>query len=403
MSAIADTHTVVDVDSHITEPPDLWTSRVSTRWGDLVPHVARDPKSGRERWFVGETKLPSVASTALAGWSEFPPSHPPTLAEADPAAWRNKERLQRMDEYGLAVQLLYPNILGFQSALFISLGEKELANACVAAYNDFLAEFCSIAPTRLVPLMMLPYWDMEATLAELKRAKNLGHKGIVFGANFQAVGLPGIADEYWNPLYESAQELELSLNFHIGISAKTLEDMRAMQRTIIGNKEAYVKESALMMLGNANSIADLTLGGVCERFPHLKFVSVESGATWLPFVLQSFDWQWLNSGAHDAMPDRLMPSEYFRRQIYGSFWFESDLLDETLQLYEDNFMFETDFPHPTSLSPGPASYSPHPREVLDRLGKLPERVLTKVLTSTAVKVYGLELPDGRNASQNGGV
>ena len=145
-----------------------------------------------------------------------------------------------------------------------------------------------------------------------------------------------------------------------------------------------------MMIGNASSIADVTLGGVCERYPELKFVSVESGTSWLPFVLDSLDWQWLNSGGHDAFPDRLLPSEYFRRQIFGSFWFETTMLKQALELFPDNFMFETDFPHPTSLSPGPASYADQPREVLERLSSLDHTLLGNVLHDNAARVYGLD-------------
>ena len=70
-------------------------------------------------------------------------------------------------------------------------------------------------------------------------------------------------------------------------------------------------------------LADLIFGGVCHRFPELKFVSVESGVGWLPFILEGFDWQWRNSGIWREHPEyELLPSEYFRRQIYGCFWFE---------------------------------------------------------------------------------
>ena len=70
-------------------------------------------------------------------------------------------------------------------------------------------------------------------------------------------------------------------------------------------------------------IADLIFGGVCHRFPDLKLVSVESGVGWIPAALETFDWQWRNGGVRDEHPEYdLLPSEYFRRQIYGCFWFE---------------------------------------------------------------------------------
>jgi hypothetical protein len=109
------------------------------------------------------------------------------------------------------------------------------------------------------------------------------------------------------------------------------------------------------LLNNAEAIADVIMSGVCKRYPGLKFVSVESGFGWVPAFVESMDWQWLNSGASKAYPDYEMPSEYFRRQVFGMFWFEHDAVRRIMDLYPDNLMFETDFPHPTSLSPGPAS------------------------------------------------
>lgn len=169
--------------------------------------------------------------------------------------------------------------------------------------------------------------------------------------------------------------------------------MKDFQRQIVNSKANYVKDSALMYVGNANTIADIILTGVCDRFPRLKFVSVESGASWLPFLVESLDWQWLNSGAKEAYSDRLMPSEYFRRQVFGSFWFERDLLRPSIELYPNNLMFETDYPHPTSLSPGPASYADNPRSVIEsQLRGLPHETISKVLHDTAAEIYHLTSP-----------
>src|SRR6476469_13718 len=100
---------IIDVDSHVSEPVDLWTTRVSTsRWGDRVPHVRRDPTSGEDFWFVGDRRLSGVGVAAIAGWEDYFPSHPPTLGQADPGSFDPVARLQRMDEYGIHAQLLYP-------------------------------------------------------------------------------------------------------------------------------------------------------------------------------------------------------------------------------------------------------------------------------------------------------
>jgi predicted TIM-barrel fold metal-dependent hydrolase len=153
----------------------------------------------------------------------------------------------------------------------------------------------------------------------------------------------------------------------------------------------YAKLSCLAMLGNAEAIVDVILSGVCHRYPGVNFVSVESGYGWLPSFVESMDWQWLNSGAAKAYPEREMPSVYFRRQVFGMFWYERDCVRRLFDLYPDNIMFETDFPHPTSLSPGPASSAKNPRDVVrETFAGVPEDIARKILWGNAARVYHLD-------------
>jgi uncharacterized protein len=381
---------VADVDSHIIEPPDLWTSRVSKKWGDEVPHVKYHERRREDWWYVGSRKLYGVGAFAQAGWPEFPPSHPRTLADALPAAVDPAERLAYLDSIGVYYQVLYPNILGFHSHVFLNELPHELSTECVRAYNDWLVEFSSADPRRLIPMMMLPFWDIEASVAEMRRAYGIGHKGVLFAARYDKVGLPRLIDDYWEPLLSQAQDMDLTLNFHVGFLATDDETKLAADQS---RKMEYARDTTLNLLGNAQNIAEVVLSGVCHRYPRLRFVSVENGAGWLPFLAESMDWQWLNVGAHKEYPDRLLPSEYLYRQIYGMYWFEQESVRSAIDRLGDNLMFETDFPHATSLSPGPASESPNPTVIIARsLGGLPDRVAGQILQHTATRLYHLDPP-----------
>lgn len=388
--ALCERYAVADVDSHIIEPPDLWTSRVSGAWGDMVPHVKED-RRGEERWYIGDRKLFGVGAFAQAGWPEFPPSHPRRWSEALPAAVDAQERLAYMDEAGVYYQLLYCNILGFHSHVFLKEMDTALATECVRAYNDWLAEFASADRRRLIPMMMLPFWDIEASVAEMRRAHALGHKGILFAARYDKVGLPRLMDDHWEPLLSQAQEMDLSLNFHVGFLASSDDLKGAVDQS---RKLDFTRESSLVLLGNAQNIAEVVLSGVCHRYPRLNFVSVENGAGWLPFLAEAMDWQWRNVGAHKDYPDRLLPSEYLRRQVYGMYWFEREAVRSVIDQLEDNLMFETDFPHATSLSPGPASESPSPRVVMEEsLAGVRDEAVGKILQHTATRLYHLDPPE----------
>jgi predicted TIM-barrel fold metal-dependent hydrolase len=122
-------------------------------------------------------------------------------------------------------------------------------------------------------------------------------------------------------------------------------------------------------------------------------VSVESGVGWVPFALEHLDWQWLNCGVPREHPEYdLLPSEYFKRQMFGCFWFERASVRSAIdQMGPDWVLYESDFPHPTSMAPGPATAAVEPREYIAReLGDLSPAVLRKILHDNAATLYHLE-------------
>jgi predicted TIM-barrel fold metal-dependent hydrolase len=381
---------IIDVDTHLVEPPDLWTSRLPSRYGDLVPHVRWDDKHGDEAWFIGDDRLAAVAGAAQAGWPEFPPDHPPRWSDADPVTWDPKLRLGRMDEYGIHAQVLYPNVAIFNSSMLQRVDDPELQLSFVRAYNDYQTEFASAAPDRLLPMTSLPFWDLDATLAEIERCAAAGHRGIVFSQEPGAFGLPRLTDRHWDPMWASAEEKGLAVNFHIASGDMSLlNDTGHPDNGVHAN---YASIGVSFFMGNARTIAQLICGGICHRFPELNFVSVESGVGWIPFALDALDWQWKNCGVTKEHPEyELLPSEYFRRQIYGCFWFERDTALAAIDILgDDNILYETDFPHPTSMSPGPASAAVAPNEFLaTAFADLPEPTLRKILHDNAARIYHL--------------
>ena len=397
MTDIADIP-IIDVDAHVTEPADLWTSRLSSAYQDLAPRVVWRAEDKEHRWLVGDTMLQSVGAFAMGGWREPYPYSPSNFDDMDPAAFDARARLERMDEFGLEAQVLYPNLLGFDTQIFLQLG-PEVALACVQAYNDFLVEWASADAKRLIPVMCLPHWDVDAALKELDRCHRAGHRGILLAANYEKIGAANIAEDVWEPVLKEAEERGLSANFHIGFNQLSAADIarlwggrtRASMEIAPPDVLATIKVQATSFLGNAQAIVDIIVNGVCERYPRLQFVSVESGFGYVPFVLQALDWQWNNDGGSRANPKlTLLPSEYFERQIYTTFWFEQPPT-EWLVRYQDRLMFETDFPHPTSLTPGPWSSAKPARETAQRaLRDVAPSVARKILYDNAAHLYRVD-------------
>jgi predicted TIM-barrel fold metal-dependent hydrolase len=382
---------VIDVDTHIVEPYDLWTARIPRSYGDRIPHVVFDETAQKDLWVAGGTVLGAAASAAQAGWKDAPPYHPPSLDVVAKGLYDNVERLKLMDEYGIHAQILYPNVAGFGAGRFSDMDDSGLALLLLQAYNDFLVDWCSVATDRLVPVMALPFWDIDVAIAEMIRCKDNGHRGLIFSQAPQFFGQPALGDPHWDRLWAAAQEMEMPVNFHIGGG-----DMSGVNllHASSGPASNYASFPVTFFVDNTKTIATLIGSGICHRFPDLKFVSVESGVGWLPFVTEALDWMWVECAVTKEHPEyELLPSEYFRRQIYGCFWFEhGPSLSAAIEtLGADNILYETDFPHPTSMSPGPASSAVPAKDfIANELGHLPEPVLQKILHDNAAKLYGLD-------------
>jgi uncharacterized protein len=389
---IADQYAVIDCDTHLVEPPDLWTSRMPKKWGNVIPHV-ETLADGSEHWFTGDLKLSAAAGAgAFIGWDHFPPDCPTRWSDVDVSAWDAKARLARMDEYGIHAQILYPNV-GLCNGGFIQGEGRQLRIEMLKVYNDYQTEWSSIAPDRFVPITVLPFWDLQATIGEIQRCAEMGHRGIIFTQDPGAFGQPVLTDRYWDPMWATAQELGLPVNFHTATGDLTLYALpqnRGIPASGRHANEAVTGVSSFM--ANAHTMSSLICSGVCHRFPELSFVSVESGVGWLPFAMDAIDWRWLNCGVAKEHPEYdLLPSEYFKRQIYGCFWFERENVEFAIErLGSTNILYETDFPHATSMTPGPASVGVNPREYMDDvLGKLPPEALRNVLHDNAARIYHL--------------
>src|SRR6266481_529495 len=87
---------------------------------------------------------------------------------------------------------------------------------CVQIYNDWQTEWASADARRLLPITSLPFWDVAAAVKEARRCAAMGHKGILFTGEPQSLGQPLLGDQQWNPLWETAVELDEPISCHIG-------------------------------------------------------------------------------------------------------------------------------------------------------------------------------------------
>ena len=381
---------VIDNDTHVSEPPDLFSSRLPSKWKDDAPKIIRNEDSGYEVWAIGDAgeAVVPVGHAACAGWHEPFPAAPPGFADIPKAAHDATARLEYMDSLRIWAMALYPNVSGFGSQAFLDLKDPALMLACVQAYNDFLIDWCEPAPERFIPICSTPFWDVEAAVKEIERCAKTGHKGVLFTGAPQDHGMPSLASPHWYPIWDVAQSLDMPVSFHIGSGEFTGKEWTAERMELYDMGGINAMTSIGLFLDNGRQIVDLLYSGILPRYPNLKFVSVESGIGFLPFLLEAADHTFDYGQVWKQRPEfKMKPSEYFYRQVYGCYWFEElapkQLADSPLV---DNVLFETDYPHPVCL------YGDVREKIEASLEGVSGDVRRKLLFDNAAKLYKVDAP-----------
>ena len=385
---------IFDTDTHFTEPPDLWTSRLGKKWGDEeVFHVRWDEGSQMEWWYLRDKQVIPAWAGAMYGWKSDHFSYPPTHRDIHPATHDRDARLKAMDDSHVRVCILYPNVGGIDPSR-LAAAPAELSFEHLRVYNDFLLEWTAPAADRFLPMAVVPFWDIKETVREIERVVGTRHRGIIMTGMPHRHGQPYLGDPHWDPLWAICQESGLSISFHVG-SGGVGEHAAPERMRVDGPAAGLARSTTAVFLDNGHQVTDLLLCGVLARFPELNFTSVESGIGWLPFVLESCDYHFKKYRVWREKPEfgDALPSDLFRRQVYVNYWFERLEPWHIDALGADHILFETDFPHPTSL------YGEEVDQALrNGLDQLSPDVQEKILWRNAAKLYKYEA--GREVLHN---
>jgi predicted TIM-barrel fold metal-dependent hydrolase len=379
---------VIDNDTHYTEPPDLWSSRAPGKFKDKMPYMKT--VNGQSLWFVEGDKPWGMVGTTVVGTGGEKFRGKLSIAsfeEMDEAAYMVEPRLKVMDRMGVWAQIVYPNAGGFGATKFLSISDPEMRIECCKIYNDAVAEWQADSGGRLFPQAFLPFWDIDATLKEVRRIyEELHLTGVTMTDKPEVFDLPDYGQPIWDPLWELINELKIPIDFHIGAGMKTfaLDDFAWGS---FGPQRKLASIATLMYMSNAYMVNCFMLSGLFDRYPNLKLVSVESGCGWVPFVLEAAEYQWDEMAPDEAKELQRRPTEYFKDHIYATFWFEDFGVKHFIEMVgADNLLFETDFPHPTCLYPESQA---HLAKVLQRLEP---GVRRRVVQDNSKELYKIPLP-----------
>jgi predicted TIM-barrel fold metal-dependent hydrolase len=363
-------------------PKDLWSSRLPAKYASICPHV--EERQGQAVWLSG--------NRVWGGWrgmaSRRPPTPPPYFTALERGGYPDlsemrpgtaKLRLEDMDRDGVYAQFIFGPITSIVEE------QEDFRDACHRAYNDWLAEFCAVAPDRFMGVPVLPWSPLSATAELIRLAKD----GRFKQANLPLAGMtPGIQDPAWEPLWRTLEETGMILSFHVTVFVVG----RQPDDPAAGTPAGTFSATKNFVAGFLGSFVDLFAWGILERHPGLKIVLAEAGAGWLPWVIQELDYRhwrlweakeyWADKGGI-ALKEK--PSDLFKRQIYPTF--QEDRVAVALSDFfgPDNLLWGSDYPHPDSVWPDSRG------AIARQMGHLTPAMRKKLTHDNAAKLYGLSI------------
>jgi predicted TIM-barrel fold metal-dependent hydrolase len=298
------------------------------------------------------------------------------------AAWDNRRRgqlgaepkgpsdqLAAMDADGIDVMVMYPT-----AALSVgSIREFDFATEVARAYNDWLYQFCRANPARLKFVALIAPQDVAAAAEELERAvTERGAVGAMLPTNVPM--RPDWGHAYFDPIYATAERLNVGLSFHAGVFESVGE--QRFSQFISVHTVAHPFEQIMALCGSI-------YGGVFERFPRLRLAYLESGIGWVPYMMDRMNEEYEKRGTEDAPLLSRPPSEDITggRVFFGVECEEKTIPDAMRWGLEDTILYSSDYPHWDTDWP-------HTTSAVQGRTDLSDSVKRKFLCENALRFYG---------------
>ena len=390
---------IVSVDDHVVEPSHVWEQWLPEKYRAAGPHIERKGLAGMKHigggtyelefdddapqadcWVFDGQILPHKRHVAAVGFDRDDMTLSPiTYDEMRPGCYEPKARVDDMLMNHVEASVSFPTFPRFCGQTFLEATDRDLGMACVLAYNDWMVdEWCGDSNGHLVPLTIIPLWDVELAAAEVQRNAARGVHAVCFSEIPPHLGLPSIHSGYWDPFFAACSDTHTVVCMHIGSSSK-------MPATSV---DAPAAVAATLSFGNAmSSMSDFLFSGVLVRFPELRLAYSEGQIGWIPYILERADDVWQEHRAwgevRDIVPEP--PSTYYYRQIFGCFFRDQHGLTSLAEVGVDNITFETDYPHTDSTWP-------NTKEVAEKMfSGLDAETIHKIVRGNAIRMLSLDL------------
>jgi predicted TIM-barrel fold metal-dependent hydrolase len=373
---------IIDADTHINEPPDLWETHLSGKLAEQAPRVIDGPHGGKA-WIAADGKrtmavnqLINTAGVSPTDWQLIPDDGYDSMRSG---GWDPKQRIADMDIDMVDVHVLFPSY----AFLICDTPDRDLHVALIRAYNDWISEYCSFAPDRLYAQALVPTSGVEDAIAEAERVRELpGIRSLVLKTwpNGSKIARHDEDDRFWSAL----EDLDLASCVHVGfnIGGEAVDHMDDPEMLLSMATLPFINQEKLAI--DAMPVASqMILGGVFDRHPRLRFGFIEVGLAWIPFFLEQSDDNYQRHRFWTNTQLSMPPSEFWPRNCFATFQVDRYGIENRHRVGVNTIMWSSDYPHA-------GADWPYARErIATQLRDVPSDETRQILSANATRFYGL--------------
>jgi predicted TIM-barrel fold metal-dependent hydrolase len=306
--------------------------------------------------------------------------------------WDNEMRNSQQEADGVAGEIVFPNTVPPFFPSFVLFAKPPTAEeyghrrAGVHAHNRWLVDWCGEFPERRAGIGQIFLNDIDHAIEDITWIKEHGLRGGILLPNIapDVKWVKPLYDPEYDRVWELCQDLDIPVNVHSGTGNPDYGPYTTSMLLYINEVVFYTQRP----------FVQLTLSGVFERFPRLKFVMTEAGCSWVPPLLSQLDYaiEGVRGGATGEIrysKDQVLTknaTEYFHQNVWMgvSFPRESDI-EARHQIGIDRFMWGSDYPHDEGTHPHTKAH------LRARFSDVDPVEVKKMLSENAAKLYDFDL------------
>ena len=343
---------MISADSHVVEAPDLWEKWLPKEFLPRAPKLVKDSEGG-DAWQYrpGTPPVPLGLVTTYPGrtYEHFKWTGA-RYDKVNKGAFIGAERIKEQKIDGVDAEVLYPSQRTMRH--FMLDDDNAFHKQGIQAYNNWMAkEFMAADPTRLIGLAQMPNIGVEEMIAEMHRAKAMGMRGVILSSWPSGATSLAVDD---NAFWAEAEKLEMVVSIHLGVASKQAANAKQQAITTgMSESSGLLSSGAKTVVGYSCAgldnmpviIAETILSGLFDKFPRLRFISVEAGAGWVPYFLEQMDDRYFRNRRWAKVELEMIPSDYFHRNWLVTFVTDFYGVRNRHAVGIANMMWSTDYPH----------------------------------------------------------